>query len=106
MWACALKDLESIARVGYYIPVPDLHLVLHGLQCEKNTLGLLFYCILFDPTWKSTPNLPQMKQTLSQNAKMMVCGEKLTRNNTLPSDMDTWDLWHRTIKVWILTADD
>ena len=36
------KDLlGSIARVGYCIPVSDLNIVLHGLQCRKRINGLI-----------------------------------------------------------------
>ena len=37
LWGHAL-NLGSIARVGYHIPVPDFYLVLHGLQCRKDTI--------------------------------------------------------------------
>ena len=33
-----LKDLGSIVRVGYCIPVPDFYLVLHSLHCRKSTI--------------------------------------------------------------------
>ena len=29
-----LKDLGSVARIGYCIPVPDFYLVLHGLSFD------------------------------------------------------------------------
>ena len=43
VWNCNygdmhLKDLGSIARVGYCIPVPDFYLVLHSLRCHKSTI--------------------------------------------------------------------
>ena len=33
-----LKDMGSFVRVGYCIPVPDFHLVLHGLRYRKSTI--------------------------------------------------------------------
>ena len=32
------KKLESIARIGYCIPVQDFYLVQHGLRCRKTTI--------------------------------------------------------------------
>ena len=44
LWGHALKDLlGSIVRVGYYIPLPDFYLVLHGLASlpKKRYDGLI-----------------------------------------------------------------
>ena len=45
------KDLlRSIARVGYYILVPDFYLMLHGLICrKKNFNGFINQSIICTP---------------------------------------------------------